>query len=249
MNTVADAHKLRGSPESILRSLLERRRAGIPTRTVERDLLSVESDGARPRYGFLFGTGLVVTFLDAYYRSGHPSPLMAAALLVRAIGSALVGGHFSATLTARELLRVTADGDEWPDEPFLTVIAGAVPEIGFGFTPFARCDEQPGFFHAVGLTGSTLAGSGAPAADLARPPLEAHARRRRRHARSRRGGAAAIHGGRRPLRSAALGARADGSAGQAHRAVKPGYRPCPSGYAIWSSRRGRNAVLSRGHHG
>ena len=156
MNTVADAHKLRGSPESILRSLLERRRAGVPTRTVERDLLSVESDGERPRYGFLFGTGLVVTFLDAYYGTGHPSPLMAAALLARAIGSALVGGHFSATLTGRELLRVTADGDEWPDEPFLAVIAGAVPEIGFGFTPFARCDEQPGFFHAVGLTGSTL---------------------------------------------------------------------------------------------
>ncbi len=156
MNTVADAHKLRGSPESILRSLLERRSTGVTTRTVERDLLSVESDGARPRYGFLFGTGLVVTFLDAYYRSGHPTPIMAAALLARAIGSALVGGRFAAMITARELLRVTTDGDEWPDEPFLTVIAGAVPEIGFGFTPFARCDEQPGFFHAVGLTGSTL---------------------------------------------------------------------------------------------
>jgi hypothetical protein len=156
MNTVADAHKLRGSPESILGSFLERRRAGMPARTVERDLLSVESDGARPRYGFLFGTGLVVTFLDAYYRSGHATPIMAAALLARAIGSALVGGRFSVALTAREPLRVSTDGDEWPDEPFLTVIAGAVPEIGFGFTPFARCDEQPGFFHAVGLTGSTL---------------------------------------------------------------------------------------------
>jgi hypothetical protein len=56
----------------------------------------------------------------------------------------------------RETLRVTADGDDWPDLPFLSVLAGAVPEIGFGFTPFGRCDEQPGFFHAVGVTGSTL---------------------------------------------------------------------------------------------
>ncbi len=156
MNTVADAHKLRGSPESILRSLLERRRAGVACRTVERDLLSIEVDRAGPSYGFLFGTGLVVVFLDAYYRSGHPTPAMAAALLVRAIGSALVGGRFASALTAREFHRVSTDGDEWPDEPFLTVIAGAVPEIGFGFTPFARCDEQPGFFHAVGVTGPTL---------------------------------------------------------------------------------------------
>jgi len=156
MNTVADAHKLRGSPESILKSVLERRRAGLPFRTVERDLLSVELDDAPSRFGFLFGTGAVVTFLDAYYRTGRPTAGVAAALLVRAVGSALVGGRFAAALKERQPLRVTADGEEWPDEPYLAVIAGAVPEIGFGFTPFSRCDEQPGFFHAVGVTGSTL---------------------------------------------------------------------------------------------
>lgn len=156
MNTVADAHKLRGSPESILRLILERRRAGAPLRTVERDLLAVEAEGARPRLGFLFGTGAVVAFLDAYYRTGRPTAPMAAALLVRAVGSALLGGAFAAALTRREALRVTADGEEWPDADYLGVIAGGVPEIGFGFTPFSRCDEQPGFFHAVGVTGSTL---------------------------------------------------------------------------------------------
>jgi diacylglycerol kinase family enzyme len=156
MNTIADAHKLRGSPESILKALLERRRAGLPFQTVERDLLSVEAEGLPPRYGFLFGTGVVVTFLDAYYRTGRPTAGMAAALLLRAIGSALVGGRFAAALKAREILRVNADGEEWPDEPYLAVLAGAVPEIGFGFKPFSRCDEQPGFFHAVGVTGSTL---------------------------------------------------------------------------------------------
>ena len=156
MNTVADAHELRGRPEAILRALLERRRAGAPLRTVERDLLSVEADGAAPQLGFLFGTGAVVAFLEAYYATGHAAPATAAALLVRTVASALVGGRFAAALTGREALRVTSDGEEWPDWPFLAVLAGAVPEIGFGFTPFARCDEQPGFFHAVGVTGSTL---------------------------------------------------------------------------------------------
>jgi diacylglycerol kinase (ATP) len=156
MNTVADAHKLRGSPESILKTILERRRAGTALRTVERDLLSVEAAGGSPRLGFLFGTGAVVAFLEAYYRTGHPSSATAAFLLVRAVGSALVAGKFAAQLTARETLRVTADGEEWPDESYLAVLAGAVPELGFGFTPFSRCDEQPGFFHAVGVTGSAL---------------------------------------------------------------------------------------------
>jgi diacylglycerol kinase (ATP) len=156
MNTVADAHKLRGSPESILKAIVERRRAGAALRTVERDLLAVEAEGLAPRVGFLFGTGAVVAFLEAYYATGRPTPAIAAALLVRAVGSALVGGRFAASLTAREVLRVEADGEDWPDDPYLGVLAGAVPEIGFGFTPFARCDEQPGFFHAVGVTGSTL---------------------------------------------------------------------------------------------
>jgi diacylglycerol kinase (ATP) len=156
MNTVADAHQLRGTPESILRALLERRRAGRPWRTVERDLLAVEADGAPVQFGFLFGTGAVTTFLDAYYGTGHAAPATAAALLVRAVGSALVGGRFATDLTVREPLRVTVDGDDWPDGPYLAVLAGAIPEIGFGFTPFSRCDEQPGFFHAVGVTGSAL---------------------------------------------------------------------------------------------
>ncbi len=156
MNTVADAHGLHGGPESILRAILERRRSGVPLRTAERDLLSVELDGGAPLLGFIFGTGMVVTFLDAYYRTGRPTPSTAAALLARAIGSALVRGRFATALTTRERLRVTADGDEWPDAPYLAVLAGAVPEIGFGFAPLARCDEQPGFFHAVGVTGTTL---------------------------------------------------------------------------------------------
>lgn len=156
MNIVAHAHRVRGSPESILRSMVERRRAGTPPRTVERDLLAVEADGAAPQFGFLFGTGAAVAFLDAYYAGDVPRPRRAAALLLRALVSALVGGPFAAALAARERLRVTVDGDEWPDAPFLAVLAGAVPEIGFGFRPFARCDEQPGFFHAVGVTGSVL---------------------------------------------------------------------------------------------
>jgi diacylglycerol kinase family enzyme len=156
MNTVAHSHDLRGSPESILRHILARRRNGGDVRVVERDLLRVQGEGVPTRYGFIFGTGMVVTFLEAYYGTGRPTPATAAVLLGRTIGSAVVGGKFATRLVRRDPARVTADGEDWPDQSYLSILAASVPQIGFGFAPCARCDEQPGFFHAVGVTASPL---------------------------------------------------------------------------------------------
>lgn len=156
MNTVAHGHGIRGAPERILRDVLARRRHGLPLRTASRDLLAVEADGGPPRLGFIFGTGVVVTFLEAYYATGHPSPLTAAALLARAVGSAVVRGELARGLSRREPVRVATDGDEWPDASYLAVLAGSTPDIGFGFRVFHRFDEQPGSFHVVGVTASPL---------------------------------------------------------------------------------------------
>jgi diacylglycerol kinase (ATP) len=156
MNTVAHGHGIRGGPDSILREVLIRRRHGYPLRTVERDLLRIEADGGAPRYGFIFGTGVVVTFLEAYYGTGHASPLTAAVLLARATASALSSGKFAASLTRKEPLRVATDGDEWPDASYLALLAGSTPDLGFGFKVFHRCAEQPGSFHAVGVTATPL---------------------------------------------------------------------------------------------
>jgi diacylglycerol kinase family enzyme len=154
MNTVARGAGVRGGPERALREVLIRRRHGYPLRTVERDLLRVSADGAAPTYGFIFGTGSIVSFLEAYYATGRPRPATAALLVARGIASALVNGRFAAALTRRERLRVSTDGDEWPDGSYLALAASSTPDIGFGFLAFARCLEQPGFFHVVGVTGS-----------------------------------------------------------------------------------------------
>jgi diacylglycerol kinase family enzyme len=154
MNTVAHGHGLRGGPEGILSDFLLRRRHGFPLRTVSRDLLSVSADGAPARNGFIWGTGAIVTFLERYYASPWASPALAAVLVARAIGSAVVGGAFAASLTRRAPLRVVTDGDEWPDGSYLALAASTTPDIGFGFLAFPRCGEQPGFFHAVGVTGT-----------------------------------------------------------------------------------------------
>jgi diacylglycerol kinase family enzyme len=152
MNTVAHGHGIRGNPDGILKDVLDHRRRGIPLRTVERDLLRVQADDGPPRFGFIFGTGAVVTFLEAYYRTRSPSPLSAVGLVFRAFGSAVRNGPFAVALMHRERLQVATDGDEWPDGSYLTLMAGSTPDIGLGFRAFHRCDEQPGFFHAVGVT-------------------------------------------------------------------------------------------------
>ena len=156
MNTVARAHGIRGSPERILWDVVTRRRAGLPLRIVERDLLRVEGDGQPPTFGFLFGTGAVVAFLEAYYAGGRAAPAVAASLVLRGMASSLVNGRLARTLARREPLRVASDGEEWPGQSYLALLAGSIPQIGFGFRALARCDEQPGFFHAVGVTGSLL---------------------------------------------------------------------------------------------
>ena len=176
MNTVAHGHGIGGAAEAILKAVLDQRRRGVPLRTVDRDLLRIEADGGRPAYGFIFGTGMVVTFLEAYYRTGRPSPLAALALVLRALGSAIGSGSFAASLMRREPLRVETDGEEWPDASYLTLLAGSTPDIGLGFKAFSRCDEQPGFFHAVGVTASL-----GPLA-LSLPRLRAGRPWRRRHA-------------------------------------------------------------------
>jgi len=154
MNTVATSHRHGLAPEAALEKVLARRAAGLPLPTVERDLLRVSAGAEEGRLGFLFGTGIAVAFLEAWYATGRATASRALLLLLRAALSAAVGGRFAAALTRLERLRVVADGEEWPADAYLSVVAGAIPQIGFGFAPLGRCDEQPGFFHAVGVTGS-----------------------------------------------------------------------------------------------
>jgi diacylglycerol kinase family enzyme len=154
MNTVAHGHAIRGGPERILRSVLAGRERAAPLRTRRRDVLRVSADGAAPRLGFIFGTGVVVSFLEAYYATRRPSPGMAALLVARGLASIVVRGPFARALVRRDPLSVLADGERWPEAAYLTIAAGTTPDAGLGFRAFARCAEAAGGFHAVGVTGS-----------------------------------------------------------------------------------------------
>jgi diacylglycerol kinase (ATP) len=167
MNTVANSVGVRdGVPEGILGRLLRdyARRASGPLENVERHVMRIgprdPRGGERSHYGFLFGTGVVAGFLAEYYRGGHPTPLVAAKTLARAIGSALVGGEMIRRMARPFRGSVVFDdarGDEWRVRDYLAVAAGTIANIGLNFRPFHRYAEQPGRFHMLGIHASPVA--------------------------------------------------------------------------------------------
>jgi diacylglycerol kinase (ATP) len=161
MNTVANSVGVRhGKPEGLLARLIRdyAQRANEPLLDVERHVMRISpSRAGAQKYGFLFGTGVMHGFLAEYYRSGEPTPLVAARTLARGIGSALVGGHTIQRMA--EPFRGSVelgDGTRWPERDYLAVAAGTIAHVGLSFKPFNRYDERPDAFHALGVHSSAM---------------------------------------------------------------------------------------------
>jgi diacylglycerol kinase family enzyme len=154
MNTVASGLGIRGTAATLLDALVRRYHQGEPFPTAERHLLVV--DGAEPRAGFLFGTGLLANFLEAYYEGAEPSPAKAALLLARAALSAVIDGAFIRRIMRPTEVEAEVDGVRWDATRFLSVCAGTVDDIGLGFRPFYESVRYPGRMHALGLHCSPL---------------------------------------------------------------------------------------------
>ncbi len=156
MNTVANSVGVRhGRPEGLLGRLIRdyAQQASMPLENVERHVMRIApTDGTKAHYGFLFGTGVVHGFLAEYYAGGDPTPLVAAKVLARGIGSAMIGGQ-----TIRRMARPfrgsvsLGDGTSWEERDYLAVAAGTISHIGLNFKPFHRYDELPGRFHMLGI--------------------------------------------------------------------------------------------------
>jgi diacylglycerol kinase (ATP) len=146
LNTIAAGLSIRGNPQEMLYEVIDRYHQGEELPTVECNIL-----GVGERYGFIFGNGIVANFLEAYYATGRPSPIMGAKVLLRAIASTIFRTAFSRRLFRRFVGQVTVDGQAWARRDFVTVMGATVPEIGIGFKPFYRYDETPGHFPLLGL--------------------------------------------------------------------------------------------------
>lgn len=147
MNTMARNLGITGSPEDILGRVVQLYHSDEPFSVIERNLMVVDGKQA----GFLFGNGLISSFLEVYYEGGDASPWKAFKLVVYTVASAIIGGKLIQRLTEPVRCKVRVDGVLWPHEQFVAVSAGTVADIGMGFRPFYAAPGHPNHMHAVGF--------------------------------------------------------------------------------------------------
>ena len=132
----------------------------MPLANVERRVMRIQgmnSRGAGPNYGFIFGTGVVYGYLAEYYRDGEPSPVVAVTTLAKSIASTFVQGEMIKRMAKPFRGTVTLDdGTVWPERDYLTVVGATIDQIGLSFRPFYRASERDGTFHLLGIYASAL---------------------------------------------------------------------------------------------
>jgi len=148
INTVARSIALpRKAPEALLGQLVARYHAREELPVVERNLAIVDDRHA----GFLFGNGLIASFMEAYYDGGTVGTGKALRVLSRAVTSALVGGPFIQRMLRPIHARVTVDGRPLEHSEFLSVGAATIPDMGLGFRPFHEIDRHPDRIQVLGF--------------------------------------------------------------------------------------------------
>jgi diacylglycerol kinase family enzyme len=154
MNTIAKSMKTAaGTPLSILERLTEKHRRGVSFETVARHTLDLNG-GAE--YGFLFGMGLPVNFLRAYYDGKGRGPAKATEVLGRLLASSLTGGEYAGALFSPIPASVSLDGGERARRPYRAIMAATITEVGLGFAPFRRTVEKAGCFQIIAAAESPL---------------------------------------------------------------------------------------------
>ncbi len=151
MNTVANSLGIsRRNPGWLLERTLRSWSNGEARKLRARPTLRIGD-----RLGFLFGTGLMYGYLAEYYAAGNgqPSPVTAATVLARGIGSALLGGETFERILQPRRLQVVFSSGHWETRNYMTIGAGTVAQAGLGFQPFYRALERDDHFHLLAVKG------------------------------------------------------------------------------------------------
>jgi diacylglycerol kinase family enzyme len=151
MNVVAASLGIRERPMTFLGSVVEDARAGRPHPTLRRRSLRIGD-----ALGFIFGNGLMANFLGEYYGTGRYGPARAAWLLLRGLGSALIGGPFVRRLFKRFEGTIRIDGQLLERTIFVGIGAATVREVGLGFKLNHRADDDPERFGVLAIHGAPL---------------------------------------------------------------------------------------------
>ncbi|MBL7685161.1 MAG: hypothetical protein JNK65_03895, partial [Deltaproteobacteria bacterium] len=146
LNTMAQSIGISGSPEKILSNLIYKYHEDQAFTYTDMKLMDINGE-----YGFIFGTGVIVRFMQAYYKKGRMSPVGAGITLAHSISSALINGAFARKMFERYDAKVIVDGKEWPFKNYSALYAGSVDQLGLNFKVFYHSSEKDRF-HAVGFS-------------------------------------------------------------------------------------------------
>ena len=138
MNVVASSLGIRVRPERLLAELVAAEQAGKAPTTFRRRCLRVGN-----HHGFIFGSGLLYNFLEAYYARGSYGARRAVWIVFRIVFSLLTARRFAARIFRRLRASVKVDGKELPHTDLTGLGAATVSEIGFRFKLHHRADEDP----------------------------------------------------------------------------------------------------------
>lgn len=140
---------IRGDPVILLRRILA---SGRALRSEKHPTLLVRaetSDGVEERVGFIFGTGLVAKFFDAYYADGARGNAGAAKLVARIFAESFVGGPFARQVLDPLPCTIEVDGRELAPRAFSLVCASVVRDVGLHMVVNHRAGEDPERPHLV----------------------------------------------------------------------------------------------------
>jgi diacylglycerol kinase family enzyme len=151
MNVVATSLRIRERPITFLGSVIESVRDGRPFETLRRRSMRIGDT-----LGFIFGNGLMANFLGEYYGTGKYGPARAAWLLLRAVGSAMIGGKFMRRLFRRFEGTIRVDGRVLDRASFVGIGAATVREVGLGFKLNHRADDDPERFGVLAIHGKPI---------------------------------------------------------------------------------------------
>jgi diacylglycerol kinase (ATP) len=167
--TVARNLGMKGSARAYARRIV----AGVIDGTAHseaRPTLRVVDDSGGDRVGFIFGSGLVVTFFEAYYAAPRQGLAAAARIVARVFAGSLAGSGYARRLLRPSRCTLVVDGDRHAAHEWSLVLASVVRDVGLHLLVPYRAGEETERFHVVasGLAARAL-GSQLPRALAGRP--------------------------------------------------------------------------------
>lgn len=142
MNTIANSLRVKKlSTEKLLRKIVDKYMRKEKFSMVERNTIKVDD-----KYGFIFGSGLVSNFLDAYYNGKGTGSWKALKVILKGVASAITGTEYVKNLFKTIKAKIIVEGDTISLRNFTIILGATVRDVGLGFKP-AYLAGSPGVFH------------------------------------------------------------------------------------------------------